>query len=77
LALILTLLVPGVQRFVQNALKQRPALLFLVPLLLSAAFLSAALQLGAFNFPLARLILAYAFLPAACAYLVRRTPPPT
>jgi uncharacterized protein len=51
--------------------------LFAIPLGLSAAFLAFAAQLDAFSFPLAGLILAYALLPAAVAYLARDTPPPT
>src|ERR1700733_7951745 len=66
---ILALLIPGVQRFFQDALKQRPALLFAIPATLSALFLIDAAQLGAFNIPLAALILAYTFLPTICAYL--------
>jgi len=74
---ILALLAPGVQRPIQDALKQRPALLFLFPVLLSGVFLGAAGQFDAFNFPLAGLILAYTLLPATCAYLGRRFAPPT
>src|SRR5580698_6577144 len=51
--------------------------LFAIPVVLSAAFLAFAAELGAFSFPLAVLILAYTFLPAAVAYLARDTPPPT
>ena len=66
---ILVLLMPGVQRFLQDALKQWPALLFTIPAMLSAVFLADAAQLHAFNIPLAGLMLAYTFLPAICAYL--------
>ena len=76
LAAILALLSPGVQRILENALKQRPALLFAIPALLSAVFLAAAVQFDAFNLPLAGLILAYTFLPVACAYLARHSAPP-
>jgi hypothetical protein len=51
--------------------------LFAIPMVLSAAFLAFAAELGAFSLPLAGLILAYTFLPAAVAYLARDTPPPT
>ena len=68
LAAILALLIPGLQRFLQNALKQRPAFLFVIPALLSAVFLAAAAQLSAFSAPLAGLILIYTFLPATIAY---------
>jgi hypothetical protein len=73
---ILALLAPRVQRVLQNVLKQSPALLFAIPALLSAVFLAAAVQLRAFNFPLAGLILAYTFLPVIFACLARRTAPP-
>jgi len=68
LAGILALLAAGVQRFFQEALKQRPALLFAIPAALSALFLANAAQLGALSAPLAGLILAYTFVPAICAY---------
>lgn len=77
LAAILALLCTALQRYLQNVLKQRAALLFAIPVLLSAIFLIAAAQLGAFNLSLTALILAYTFVPAICAYLVRRNPPPT
>jgi len=77
LVAILSLLAPGVQRALQDALKQHPALLFMIPALLSGVFLATAAQLDAFNFPLAGLILAYTFLPVTCAYLVRQSTPPT
>lgn len=77
LAAILALLCAALQRFPQNAFKQWPALLFAIPLLLSAVFLIAATQLRAFNLPLTALILAYTFLPAICAYVVRNIAPPT
>ncbi len=51
--------------------------LFAIPVVLSAAFLAFAAELGAFSIPLAALILAYTLLPAAVAYLARDTPPPT
>ena len=76
LSAILALLLPGVQRFLRNGLKRRPPLLFAIPVLLSAAFLAAAIQLDAFSLPLAGLILVYTFLPATCAYLVRNHAPP-
>jgi len=77
LVVILVLLLPRVQRQLQNALKRRPALLFLIPALLSSAFLAAAAGLKAFSLPLAGLILAYTFVPAAGAYLIRHSVPPT
>jgi len=67
------LLAPGLQRFLQDALTFRPALLFVAPVVLSAIFLAG----GVFNIPLAALIVAYTFSPVICAYLFRETPPPT
>src|SRR5579862_1602795 len=66
---MLALLAPDVQRFLQNALKHRPALLFVIPIVLSAMFLAEAAQLSALNGPLAALILGYTLLPAISAYL--------
>jgi membrane protease YdiL (CAAX protease family) len=72
LTAILGLLAPPIQRLLQNALKQRPALLFAIPAVLSAVFLSD----GVFNVPLAVLILTYTFVPATVAYWRRDTAPP-
>src|ERR1700722_9951654 len=77
LATILALLLPAVQRVLQNGLKYKPPLLFVIPALLSAVFLTAARALDAFSLPLASLILAYTFLPVTCAYLTRHHAPPT
>jgi uncharacterized protein len=74
LAAILALLCTSVQRFLQ---KQRPGVLFAAPAVLSSVFLIAARQLGAFNLPLAALILTYTFVPVICAYLARHKRPPT
>lgn len=76
LAAILALLCGSLQRFLQGVLKHRPALLFAFPALLSAVFLLAAAQLGAFHPAFAALILVYTFAPAILAYLVRHTAPP-
>src|SRR5271170_2684905 len=69
---ILVLLAPGLQRFLQDALTRRPALLFVAPVVLSAIFLAG----GVFNTPLAALIVTYTFSPVICAYLFRETPTP-
>lgn len=66
---MLALLAPGAQRGFQNALKHRPALLFVIPIALSAMFLAEAAELDALNGPLAALIFAYTLLPAISAYL--------
>lgn len=76
LVCILTLLCPAAQKAIQGWLERRPALLFAAPLILSAIFLTAAVQLRAFTAALALLILAYTFAPAIGAFVVRRSPPP-
>ena len=76
LAGILALLASGLQRFLQDALKQRPALLFALPVILSAIFLAGAAGLGVFSVPSVGLIVAYTFLPVLCAYLARNSAPP-
>jgi uncharacterized protein len=76
LTAILALLCTGLQRFLQKLLKRRPALIFALPLLLSAIFLLPSLLLGAVSIPLSELILGYTFLPVVCAYLFRQTTPP-
>jgi len=77
LAGILALLAPSLQCSLQNLLKHRPGVVFVVPALLSAIFLAAAARVNAFSAPLAGLILIYTFAPVTCAYLVRRSTPPT
>ncbi len=77
LGAILGLLCTGLQRCLQRAFERRPALIFVVPVLLSALFLVLSLLLGSFSYPLSALIFAYATLPVTCAYFVRHTPPPT
>jgi membrane protease YdiL (CAAX protease family) len=69
---ILVLLAPGLQRFLRDALTLRPALLFVIPVVLSVIFLAG----GVFNTPLAALIVTYTFLPVICAYLTRHTTTP-
>lgn len=70
-------LLPGIQRGLQDALKQRPALLFLIPAALAGIFLADATYLGAFTFALTGLILAYTFLPVICAWIARESAAPT
>ena len=76
LVCILALLCSSAQKALQAALQRHPALLFVVPVLLSGVFLAAAAQLHAFSPALAVLILAYTFAPVICAFLVRRSAPP-
>lgn len=76
LSLLGALLVAGVQDAFQKAFVARPALIFLAALALSAIFCAIAAAVGAWNAPLALLILMYTMLPAACAFLIRRAKPP-
>lgn len=76
LAAILALLCGSLQRFLQNALRHRPALLFVFPVLLSAVLLLAAAQFHAVSPALAVLILVYTFPPVIWAYLARDSAPP-
>src|SRR5579862_4232376 len=76
LAAILALLCTALQRFLQNRLKQTPALLFAVPPILPGLFLLAAAELHALSLPLAALILTYTLLPVICAWLARSAAPP-
>src|SRR5437899_1902005 len=63
LSLILALLFPAVQSRLRKALAARPALLFLVPAILSGVFCVIAVALGALKAPLAAVILAATALP--------------
>jgi membrane protease YdiL (CAAX protease family) len=72
LALLLTaivaLLASAPKRFLKQTLQHRPAWIWAAPLLLSAAFSGAAMLAGAWNLPLALMVLAYTALPVLCAY---------
>ncbi|HML17430.1 MAG TPA: type II CAAX endopeptidase family protein [Bryobacteraceae bacterium] len=76
LSLFGALLAARVQDALQKAFAARPALIFLAALALSAIFWAIAAAMGAWNVPLALLILIYTMLPAACAFLIRRARPP-
>jgi membrane protease YdiL (CAAX protease family) len=65
-----------VQEALKKAFGARPGLIFVAALTLSAIFSGIAAGMGAWNAPLALLILIYTMLPAACALLMRGTSPP-
>jgi membrane protease YdiL (CAAX protease family) len=69
LAVILAFLLPPVPAFIKKKLRNRPALLFAVPLSLTAIFCVAAWRSGAFSLPLVLLISGYTLLPAALIFL--------
>lgn len=69
LAVILAFLLPPVPALVKRKLRSRPALLFAVPAVLSAAFCLVAWRAGAWNWPLTLLLVAYTFIPTICIFL--------
>jgi membrane protease YdiL (CAAX protease family) len=57
------------QRRLQKLFHARPAILWIVPILLTAVFVAASIAAGAFSLPLTGLVLAYTLVPAGIAYL--------
>jgi membrane protease YdiL (CAAX protease family) len=76
LTMILALLCSAIQNALRSLLASRPVLLFLAPAILSGLFCGVAAALGALTLPLTALILAYGFVPTACAWLIRDRPAP-
>jgi len=68
LALILAFLLPPVPALIKKKLRLRPAMLFVVPALLAAAFCLIAWRLGAWSWPVTVLIVAYTFVPTICIF---------
>jgi len=66
LALILAFLLPPVPALIKKTFRRRPAVLFAVPALLTATFCLVAGRLGAWNWPVTLLIVAYTFVPTIC-----------
>ncbi len=60
---------PPAQNRLRSALHSRPALVWAVPLLLTAVFAGAALLAGAFSLPLLLGVLGYAAAPVLCVFL--------
>jgi membrane protease YdiL (CAAX protease family) len=69
LALILALLSGTFQRKIREALHRTPALIWIVPLALSALFCVISGIYGAFSVPLTLLLLSYTLAPTLCAYV--------
>jgi membrane protease YdiL (CAAX protease family) len=65
---ILTFLAPATQSLLRTLLSRR-ALIFALPLLLTAIFAAAAQLVHALSLPLALMVLAYTTAPVLCAYL--------
>ena len=69
LIVILAFLLPAVPSALKKKLRSRPALLFALPALLTAAFCMAAMRLGALGLPLTLLIVAYTLVPTVCIFV--------
>lgn len=69
LAVILSFFLPAIPEALKKRLRKSPALLFALPLVLSAVFCLTAWRSGALSVPLGLLILAYTFLPTVCMFL--------
>jgi membrane protease YdiL (CAAX protease family) len=68
LALILAFLLPPVPALFKKIFRRQPALLFVIPALLAAAFCLVAWRMGVWNCPITLLIVAYAFVPTICIF---------
>jgi len=69
LAAILSLFAPGLQHRLQNLFRRRPAILWTVPILLTAVFAAASWIAGAFSLPLLLLVLAYTLAPVLITFI--------
>jgi membrane protease YdiL (CAAX protease family) len=68
LAAIFALFAARVRQGLQGAFRRRPALVWLLPPILTGYFLVALLSTGPANWPLILIVLAYTAAPVACAY---------
>lgn len=68
LAAIFVLFAAPVQQGLQAALRRRPALLWLAPLLLTAVFVAASVIASAVSLPQTLVVLAYTCAPVLCRY---------
>jgi membrane protease YdiL (CAAX protease family) len=68
LAAILTLLSDSLKQALGGAFARRPALVFALPVLLTAVFCLSAAMAGAGSLPLALVVLGYTLAPTLCAY---------
>jgi membrane protease YdiL (CAAX protease family) len=69
LAVILLFLLPFVPAALKKALRGHPARLFTLPALLTAVFCFCAWRSGAFNLPLALLVIAYTLVPTVLIFV--------
>jgi len=68
LAAIFAFFATPVQRSLQSALRRRPALLWIAPFLLTAAFVAASAVVSAMSAPQTAIVLAYTCAPVLCRY---------
>ena len=69
LAVILAFLAPALPAALKKRFRRRPALLFAVPLTLSAVFCVVAWRSGVLSLPLVLLIGGYTLLPTVCIFI--------
>ncbi len=68
LVMVFALLAESVQRRLQDALRRRPAAVWLLPPFLTALFLAASAVAGTVNRDLIAIVLVYTALPVVCAW---------
>jgi len=68
LAAVLGFFIPATQTAMQRLLHRSPAVVWAVPLILTAIFSLASVLAGVFSIPLSLLVLVYTAAPVACAY---------
>jgi membrane protease YdiL (CAAX protease family) len=71
LALILAFLLPPVPALINKTFRRRLPLVFVVPALLATTFCLVAWRMGAWNWPVTLLIVAYTFVPTTCIFVQR------
>lgn len=69
LAVILSLLVPGMQRRLQITFQRHPAAVWIAPPLLTLYFIAAGITAGASNMTLGLMVLAYTAAPVLCVFV--------
>ena len=69
LAVILSLLVPGMQRRLQITFQRHPAAVWIAPPLLTLYLIAAGITAGASNMTLGLMVLAYTAAPVLCVFV--------
>jgi membrane protease YdiL (CAAX protease family) len=73
---ILSFFSPALQNNIHNWLRERPHRLWILPPLLTATFVLAAILAGAWSLPLALMVLAYTAAPVICVVMAGPGPAP-